>query len=134
MKPARKRDRKPLKARHDRCPACIVGGLTRGAPALDGRPSFDCQRCGHRFTNGKDGGEYMANVPAGFVNFSDAVREHVGGQSQYLSRYVDGRSGCPVLGDGLRFEGVPRDYHDLMIHCDDVMEFVRRLRERGVTG
>jgi hypothetical protein len=32
------------------------------------------------------------------------------------------------------FDGGPCDYRDLKIHSDDVMEFVRRERERGITG
>ena len=122
--------RKPLKQRFDRCPSCLIGGLTRGVPALDGRPSFKCARCGNHFTNGKNGGEYAAHVPAGFVSFGDVMREHFGGQTHYLDQW----GSCPAGGEGLRFDGGPCDYHNLKIHSDDVMELVRRLRERGVTG
>lgn len=59
-----KRQRPSLRRDPRRCPGCIVGGLTRGEPAADGRPSFVCKRCGYHFTHGKDGGEYAAAVPA----------------------------------------------------------------------
>lgn len=65
-----------------------------------------------------------------FVNFGDVAVDRCGEQCQYVSRYVDGRiSGYPALGEGLRFEGDPKDYHDLKIHRDDVSEFVRRYKD-----
>lgn len=64
-----------------------------------------------------------------FIDFGDVARERCGDQCQYVSRYVDGKlPGYPVLGQGLRFEGSTRDYHDLKIHRDDVEEFVRRYK------
>ncbi len=71
--------------------------------------------------------------PQGFVSFGDAARK-VGIQSQYASRYVAGDSdhaNCgsdPALGRVLRFVGDPGDYHDLLIHADDVDEFVTRVK------
>lgn len=61
-----------------------------------------------------------------YVKFGDVARDQCGQQCQYASRYVDGRHGSPNLGEGLRFKGDPADYHFLMIHKDDVDEFVRR--------
>ncbi|MFA6446131.1 MAG: hypothetical protein WCW14_02675 [Candidatus Paceibacterota bacterium] len=67
----------------------------------------------------------------GFLKFGDAVRGPLGGmQSQYASRYVNGMLGeYPNLSEGLRFDGNPEDYHELAIHKDDVVEFVRRVKE-----
>ena len=61
-----------------------------------------------------------------YIEFGDIARGQCGGQCQYVSRTVDGRHGYPNLGEGLRFQGTPSDYHRLMIHKDDVDEFVRR--------
>ena len=64
----------------------------------------------------------------GFVDFSDIARGELRQQSQYASRYVDGKmEGYPNLGEGLRFEGDPSDYHSLRIHKDDLAEFVQRV-------
>jgi len=62
-----------------------------------------------------------------WVNFGDVARKRLNEQCQYVSRYVGGRHGSPDLGGGLRFQGDPTDYHDLLIHRDDVDEFVRRV-------
>ena len=68
-----------------------------------------------------------------YVSFGDAARK-IGIQSQYASRYVrgdDDRANCgsdPALGRVLRFAGDPGDYHDLLIHVDDVDEFVARVK------
>jgi len=64
-----------------------------------------------------------------FVSFGNVARRQIGEQAQYASRYVGGRHGSPDLGKGLRFKGDPRDYHFLLIHKDDVEEFVRRVLE-----
>lgn len=45
------------------------------------------------------------------------------GQNQYASRYIDGRHSSPNLGNGLRFIGDTRNYHDIKIHKDDVARF-----------
>lgn len=59
-----KRQRPSLKRSFTRCPVCIIGGLRRGKPADDGRPSFFCTRCKRSFTYGRDGGEYAKAVTA----------------------------------------------------------------------
>ncbi len=65
-----------------------------------------------------------------FVNFGDVALGILNKQSQYASRYVDGRiDDRPNLGKGLRFEGDPADYHFLKIHKDDIAEFIKRVRE-----
>ncbi len=68
----------------------------------------------------------------GFVSFGDVSRGELNKQSQYGSRYVNGFNGeYPNLGEGLRFDGDPDDYHSLKIHRDDIAEFVRRFKEMG---
>jgi hypothetical protein len=65
-----------------------------------------------------------------YVNFGDMARSRIGGQSQYLSRYIDGAiPSWPNLGEGLRFEGKPSDYWAVRIHKDDVEEFIRRVEQ-----
>jgi hypothetical protein len=64
----------------------------------------------------------------GFVDFGDIARGELRQQSQYASRYLNGKmEGYPNLGDGLRFEGDPLNYHSLRIHKDDIAEFVQRV-------
>ena len=63
-----------------------------------------------------------------FVNFGKVARKELGMQAQYASRFVDGRHGEPNLGDGLRFKGLPKDYHSLMIEENDISEFVSRVK------
>lgn len=64
----------------------------------------------------------------GFVRFGKIAIEQCGEQCQYASRAIDGVHGAPNLGEGLRFKGDPRDYHNVRIHKDDVAEFVRRYK------
>jgi hypothetical protein len=65
-------------------------------------------------------------APLGWVRFGDVARRRCGEQAQYASRYIDGRNGQPNLGNGLRFRGRVEDYHRILIHADDVEEWVRR--------
>lgn len=58
-----KRQRPSLKRSPLRCPSCIIGGLRRDDHPDVNRPMFKCDRCGHSFTNGKDGGEYAKALP-----------------------------------------------------------------------
>ncbi len=65
-----------------------------------------------------------------FVNFGDVARNRLHQQCQYCSKYVDGKiPGYPNLGKGLRFKGEEYDYHMLLIHKDDVEEFVNRVEK-----
>ncbi len=66
-----------------------------------------------------------------YINFGDMVSSRLGTPCQYASRYIHGRiEGWPKLSDGLRFKGEPiNGWHSVMIHIDDVNEFVRRVRE-----
>jgi hypothetical protein len=66
---------------------------------------------------------------AEYVDFGEVARGRLGQQCQYVSRYVSGVCGWPVLSAGLRFLGDPHYYHGLRIHRDDVDEFVRRIEE-----
>lgn len=66
----------------------------------------------------------------GYVHFGDIALDLLRQQSQYASRYVDGKiEGYPNLGNDLRFQGSSSDYHELKIHKDDIEEFIRRVRE-----
>jgi hypothetical protein len=66
----------------------------------------------------------------GFVVFGDVSRGELRKQAQYGSRYVDGViEGYPNLGEGLRFVGDTDNYHELLIHKDDIAEFVRRVNK-----
>jgi hypothetical protein len=64
-----------------------------------------------------------------YIPFGNIARNRCGGQCQYVSRYIDGRHESPNLGEGLRFQGDPSDYHSVTIHKDDVEEFVRRVKD-----
>ncbi len=78
-----------------------------------------------------------------YVNFGDLVRSALNQQCQYASRYVGGHCDYPDLGKGLRFIEHGKvvkyadDYHALMIHKDDVKEFLSRViiyrHENGLT-
>jgi len=64
-----------------------------------------------------------------YVEFGDVARQQCHEQCQYVSRYLDGRHGYPNLGEGIRFQGDIADYHDLLIHKDDVATFVKRVND-----
>jgi hypothetical protein len=65
-----------------------------------------------------------------FIEFGNFCRRKMELQSQYGSRYIDGRiPGYPNLGKGLRFKGSTSDYHFVKIHRDDREEFLRRYQE-----
>ncbi len=61
-----------------------------------------------------------------YVSFGGVATGQLREQCQYASRAISGVHGYPCLGDGLRFIGDPSDYHFVLIHEDDVEEFVRR--------
>lgn len=68
----------------------------------------------------------------GFVNFGDVSHKILGGTTQQISRYADGRleeDGYPNLAEDLRFSGKMDMYHSLGIHKDDVETFVERVEE-----
>lgn len=72
---------------------------------------------------------------ADYVSFGDVARDQCNEQCQYASRYLDGRHGFPNLGEGIRIKGSTADYHFLLIHKDDVAEFVKRVLDyRKATG
>ncbi len=82
-------------------------------------PFEDC------FVDGQ--GFAYAMRPNGFVDFGDVARNLMMMQSQYGSRYVDGAiEGYPKLGEGLRIQGDPRNYHSLEIHPEDIEDFMLR--------
>jgi hypothetical protein len=65
-----KRAKRPIRTKPPRCPACLIGGYRLadewdcGGARLgaDGRPRFICTRCGHEWTCGATGGEYLATA------------------------------------------------------------------------
>lgn len=63
-----------------------------------------------------------------YVRFGDVARQRCGMQCQYCARYLDGSLKAPNLGEGLRWKGDVTRYHGLVLHRDDVDEFVRRVR------
>ena len=69
----------------------------------------------------------------GFVKFGLMSFAELGQQCQYASRYVYGIiPGYPNITEGLRFnfyEEGRSNYHSLLIHIDDIPEFIRRYRE-----
>ncbi len=73
-----------------------------------------------------------------YVNFGDVARGRLHQQCQYASRYINGEiEGYPNLGEGLRFKGNPlTDYHSVLIHKDDVEEFIARYEDhkRNITN
>jgi len=76
-----------------------------------------------------EGRDFQADL-AGFVRFGDVAHRLLNQQSQYASRYIDGKiDGYPNLGFGLRFYGESDNYHDVRIHKDDIEEFIRRYRD-----
>lgn len=76
----------------------------------------------------------MGLAPKGWAWFGTVARARCGEQAQYASRCIDGEDGYPHLGAGLRFRGSPRDYHFVLIHEDDVDEFVRRWKASEEQG
>jgi hypothetical protein len=62
-----------------------------------------------------------------YLPFGPIARNRIGEQAQYASAYIHGRGRAPNLGEGLRFKGDPKDYHDVQIHKDDVDTFVERV-------
>jgi hypothetical protein len=65
-----------------------------------------------------------------YVSFGDVARAQLGEQCQYASRYIQGKHGSPTLGTGLRFQNLNTgSYHDILIHRDDVAEFVQRYQQ-----
>ena len=83
--------------------------------------------------------------PYPWVDFGDVAHGLCGMQSQYCSRYVDGRKYSetdkyPNLGEGLRFRRNrpnhlgdwtvdPNDYHQIQLHSEDAAEFARRVND-----
>lgn len=41
------------------CGSCGHPGYSQGEASYDKRPQFKCDSCGHTWTCGKDGGEYV---------------------------------------------------------------------------
>lgn len=75
-----------------------------------------------------DAGNFYGATDQGNVRFGDLALRHLGGQSQYESRYVDGiLPGYPALGVDLSIEGGSDDYHGLGIQPEDAPELIARI-------
>lgn len=78
--------------------------------------------------------------PGEYVALGSRLRDEVGGQSQYLTRYFDrqwdGKDGYVYLGEGLRTQGLESgDWHAVTIHAEDVEEAISRLAKiKGKIG
>lgn len=68
-----------------------------------------------------------------YVEISN-VSDIVGCQNQYVAGYFDGRDGRPILSDGLRWKGTSEDYHEILIHEDDVKTMADRILHYRETG
>lgn len=75
-------------------------------------------------------GNYYGEKQDGYISFGDVALNLLGRQSQYTSRYIDGKhGGYPNLGGGIRFINLDEpsgNYHSIGIHPDDIEEFIRR--------
>jgi hypothetical protein len=77
-----------------------------------------------------------------WIDFGRVAHDLCNMQSQYCSRYIDGRLDYPWFGEGLRFRKRTdqgpvdaKDYHDIQIHRDDAETFAKRVNEhRRSTG
>lgn len=67
----------------------------------------------------------------GYVSLGDVCRNQLGQQAQYCSRYADPdwKTEYTYCGEGLRILlNKNKDYHQYMIHADDVDLFVARVK------
>lgn len=64
------------------------------------------------------------------ANVSDIVEC----QNQYVAGYFDGRDGRPILSYGLRWTGTSEDYHEILIHKDDVEIIADRIKHYRKVG
>ncbi len=55
-------------------------------------------------------------------------------QNQYVAGYFDGRDGRPILSYGLRWTGTSEDYHEILIHKDDVEVMASRIKHYREVG
>lgn len=72
-----------------------------------------------------------------YVDFADVSLDYLDTQGQYSGRFVEGMGQeYPNLGHGLRFwfRGGYDDFNLLMIHKDNVEEFIRRVKKFKETG
>lgn len=66
----------------------------------------------------------------GYVNFGDVCRNLLHLQAQYGSFYIKGISDYPNIGTNLRFKNLDNsNYHAIMIHKDDIDEFLKRYKK-----
>ena len=90
--------------------------------------TYPCKRCGGHLDYAPVRNVLMRSDMKDFVKLG-IVSRLLDRQTQYVSRYIDGSFGNPNLGGGLRFIVCTENYHETLIHRDDVDEFVRRIKE-----
>lgn len=74
--------------------------------------------------------------PTELTSFGDVARRRLGMQCQYAARYLLGSfpdeypdvASDTQFGNELRVEGDAGNYHEIMIHANDVDEFVARMK------
>lgn len=66
---------------------------------------------------------------SGYVSFGDMVRKRLDMQAQYACHYLFGMNGRPNLGRELLYIGNANEYQQLLIHQDDIEEFVYRMKK-----
>lgn len=83
----------------------------------------------------------MVDAENEWVRIGKIAHEMCSMQSQYCSRYVDGRLDYPTLGDGLRIRKASTkgpvdacDYHNIEFHPDDAVEFARRVNDHRLAN
>jgi hypothetical protein len=59
-----------------------------------------------------------------YIPFGDVARQQLREQCQYAVRWLRD----PELGKGIRWKGNEANYHDTLIHKDDVETFVTRVQ------
>lgn len=77
--------------------------------------------------------KYMSKADTdGFICVGDFATQELKRQSKSVASLLDGDEGQNPeynFGEGLRIKGSSGNYSDMMLHIDDLDEFVRRVRE-----
>lgn len=72
----------------------------------------------------------LSSDSEGYIRLADLTHAILHQQPQYISAHMDkSREGMtPFLMDGLRFTLDDKSYHAYMVHKDDALEFMARVR------
>lgn len=82
---------------------------------------YKCRKCGY--------GNYLEDIPAGeYIRLGDVAHHKLNTQTQTAYYYLKGLAGHPEFGKGLRYKD-HSNYHEIVIHIDDVKELIRRIEE-----